>query len=66
MDKPLVISGEVITGFQRGGKLLGCPTANIDIDSQGITLDDSVNGIYFGWAVSDLIVFVIWSALRRE
>lgn len=47
---PIVLTGPVTHGFGRGGKLLGCPTANIDYKVLGDKLNDLENGIYFGWA----------------
>ena len=44
------MSGPVCKGFGRGGKLLGCPTANIDPAYLVDKLDSLDTGIYFGWA----------------
>mmetsp|Transcript_36702 Transcript_36702/g.79330 ORF Transcript_36702/g.79330 Transcript_36702/m.79330 type:complete len:213 (+) Transcript_36702:81-719(+) len=46
---PVKISGEVIKGFGRGSKLLGCPTANLPLDAikESNHLDP---GVYCGWA----------------
>ncbi|KDN53156.1 hypothetical protein K437DRAFT_117697 [Tilletiaria anomala UBC 951] len=50
---PIYLHGDVERGFGRGGKDLGCPTANLPAkilgnasSSQGL----SRTGIYFGWA----------------
>jgi len=40
----------VSKGFGRGGKLLGCPTANLDEAALGSKLDTIETGVYFGWA----------------
>ncbi|KAJ7068055.1 hypothetical protein C8F01DRAFT_1116684 [Mycena amicta] len=47
---PILLSGPVQQGFGRGGKELGCPTANLPDDS--ITPISSVakTGVYFGYA----------------
>lgn len=45
---PIYFSGEVITGFGRGSKQLGVPTANIPPDME--QLRDLPAGVYFGWA----------------
>jgi len=47
---PIVLSGTVQHGFGRGGKDLGCPTANLPDDS--ITPMSSVTktGVYYGYA----------------
>lgn len=47
---PLVLEGKVAQGFGRGGKLLGCPTANLDDADVGDALDTFGTGVYFGWA----------------
>jgi riboflavin kinase len=45
------MSGEVISGFGRGSKELGIPTANLPVDA-AVTpwITDSTSGVYFGWA----------------
>ncbi|MDP2439360.1 MAG: riboflavin kinase [archaeon] len=48
LEAPIEMRGEVKHGFGRGSKLLGFPTANIDIaDSPG--MDSAESGVYFGW-----------------
>ncbi|KAK6346483.1 riboflavin kinase [Orbilia brochopaga] len=44
---PIRLSGKVISGFGRGSKELGIPTANIPTDGLPDFID---SGIYFGWA----------------
>ncbi|KAF3905256.1 hypothetical protein ABW21_db0204905 [Orbilia brochopaga] len=44
---PVQLSGKVISGFGRGSKELGIPTANIPTDGLPDFID---SGIYFGWA----------------
>jgi riboflavin kinase len=46
------MSGRVISGFGRGSKELGIPTANLPVDSgpQTSWLSSAVSGVYFGWA----------------
>jgi riboflavin kinase len=46
----LKLRGDVIRGFGRGSKVLGIPTANIDVETCGEDLGDSDTGVYFGWA----------------
>lgn len=41
------IEGKVVAGFKRGSKLLGVPTANIEIHCEDI-LKGLINGVYFG------------------
>mmetsp|Transcript_2441 Transcript_2441/g.5593 ORF Transcript_2441/g.5593 Transcript_2441/m.5593 type:complete len:205 (+) Transcript_2441:230-844(+) len=53
MAKPMRLQGEVVRGFGRGGKLLGCPTANLDEKSFGNAVATSETGVYFGWAQLD-------------
>ncbi|KAJ7368058.1 riboflavin kinase [Mycena albidolilacea] len=47
---PILLAGPVQKGFGRGGKELGCPTANLPDES--ITPISSVakTGVYYGWA----------------
>ncbi|RDL36996.1 uncharacterized protein BP5553_04429 [Venustampulla echinocandica] len=46
---PLRMEGEVVSGFGRGSKELGIPTANIPVE--GVSwLEAAESGVYFGWA----------------
>ncbi|KAK3941625.1 riboflavin kinase [Diplogelasinospora grovesii] len=48
---PLRMEGRVISGFGRGSKELGIPTANLPVDaSQTPWINDAKSGVYFGWA----------------
>ncbi|KAL0941838.1 riboflavin kinase [Colletotrichum truncatum] len=48
---PLKMEGKVISGFGRGSKELGIPTANLPVDSsQTPWIDEVKSGVYFGWA----------------
>lgn len=48
---PLRMEGTVISGFGRGSKELGIPTANLPVDSdQTPWIADSTSGVYFGYA----------------
>mmetsp|Transcript_2166 Transcript_2166/g.3218 ORF Transcript_2166/g.3218 Transcript_2166/m.3218 type:complete len:175 (-) Transcript_2166:964-1488(-) len=49
-DQPILLKGVVTKGFGRGGKMLGCPTANIPVDPYLELLSEIPGGIYFGWA----------------
>ena len=46
---PIYLREKVIKGFQRGGKLLGYPTANLSMDTLEPLLISLENGVYFGW-----------------
>ncbi|KAI0553930.1 hypothetical protein F4679DRAFT_528858 [Xylaria curta] len=48
---PLRMEGAVISGFGRGSKELGIPTANLPVDA-ALTpwIADARSGVYFGWA----------------
>ena len=46
---PVYMEGNVVTGFGRGSKQLGVPTANIPPDSLGDRLHSLPAGVYFGW-----------------
>lgn len=46
---PLRMKGKVVSGFGRGSKDLGIPTANIPVD--GVPwIESAESGVYFGWA----------------
>jgi riboflavin kinase len=45
------MEGAVISGFGRGSKELGIPTANLPVDAAATPwIADSRSGVYFGWA----------------
>ncbi|KAM7192892.1 putative riboflavin kinase [Rhypophila sp. PSN 637] len=50
---PYRMEGKVISGFGRGSKELGIPTANLPVDENASTggwITDIPSGVYFGWA----------------
>ncbi len=48
---PLRMEGKVISGFGRGSKELGIPTANLPVDATVTPwIEDIKSGVYFGWA----------------
>ncbi|KAJ7654502.1 riboflavin kinase [Mycena polygramma] len=48
---PLQMEGKVITGYGRGSKELGIPTANLPVDAATtLWIADIKAGVYFGWA----------------
>jgi len=47
----LRLRGQVATGYGRGGKKLGVPTANLPASLFQSALEDVVTGVYFGWAL---------------
>ncbi|KAI0518095.1 hypothetical protein F5B22DRAFT_601681 [Xylaria bambusicola] len=48
---PLRMEGTVISGFGRGSKELGIPTANLPVDAAATPwIADARSGVYFGWA----------------
>ncbi|CAI5734078.1 unnamed protein product [Hyaloperonospora brassicae] len=49
----LRLQATVVEGFGRGGKQLGCPTANLSREDLGDLLDQLPTGIYCGWATVD-------------
>jgi len=52
---PLRMEGSVISGFGRGSKELGIPTANLPVDaSKTPWIGDIPSGVYFGWASLEL------------
>lgn len=47
----LCMSATVVKGFGRGSKLLGIPTANMDMSEVGRIVNNTSTGIYFGYAM---------------
>lgn len=47
---PYRLQGTVVTGFGRGSRELGWPTANLDPDSFKDKVEDSEEGVYIAWA----------------
>jgi riboflavin kinase len=47
----LRLRGPVATGYGRGGKKLGVPTANLPSSLFQSALEDMETGVYFGWSV---------------
>ncbi|CAN0122382.1 unnamed protein product, partial [Laminaria digitata] len=47
----LCISATVVKGFGRGSKLLGIPTANMDMKEVGERVHDTSTGIYYGYTM---------------
>ncbi|KXH46830.1 riboflavin kinase [Colletotrichum simmondsii] len=48
---PYKMEGKVISGFGRGSKELGIPTANLPVDASLTPWIDTIkSGVYFGWA----------------
>ncbi|CAG4959867.1 unnamed protein product [Colias eurytheme] len=50
---PLFLKGEVVKGFGRGSKDLGCPTANYAREVTQSLPDNLKPGVYYGWAQVD-------------
>ncbi|CAD6449385.1 2156af56-60de-4431-81d5-ca79ac8cd4e7 [Sclerotinia trifoliorum] len=50
---PLRMQGEVVSGFGRGSKELGIPTANLPVTNVP-WIDTAPSGVYFGYAALDL------------
>lgn len=53
LEPPVVLVGRVVSGFGRGSKELGIPTANLDPEALGSALDGVTPGVYCGWAAVD-------------
>lgn len=47
---PLQLASTVVTGFGRGSRQLGVPTANMDPGPLQQQLQQLPQGVYFGWA----------------
>jgi len=50
LDPPVRLGGPVVKGYGRGSKVLGIPTANLDVSPLKLQADSLAPGIYFGWA----------------
>jgi riboflavin kinase len=50
---PLYLESTVVTGFGRGSRQLGVPTANMDPAALEQQLQQLSQGVYFGWAQLD-------------
>ncbi|VDK45965.1 unnamed protein product [Anisakis simplex] len=50
---PYYFKGRVVTGFGRGGKQLGCPTANLDDTAVSQLPSDFPCGVFYGLAQVD-------------
>jgi len=48
---PVKMQGTVVTGFGRGSKQMGVPTANLSPEEVGEAASKLPKGVYFGWAV---------------
>ncbi|XP_050510620.1 riboflavin kinase [Diabrotica virgifera virgifera] len=53
MPLPHFAKGEVVQGFGRGSKELGCPTANLPMEAVNQLPDDLDTGVYYGFASVD-------------
>jgi hypothetical protein len=53
-EAPLYLESTVVTGFGRGSRQLGVPTANMDPAALEQQLQLLSQGVYFGWAQLDL------------
>lgn len=47
---PISLAGKVQRGFGRGGKELGCPTANLPDDAIAPMSSVTTTGVYYGYA----------------
>ncbi|KAF7262892.1 riboflavin kinase [Rhynchophorus ferrugineus] len=50
---PYFVKGEVVKGFGRGSRELGCPTANFPEDVVNCLPEDFATGVYCGYAQVD-------------
>jgi len=50
LDKALLLQGQVTTGYGRGSKKLGVPTANLPHFDEQLGREGYANGVYLGWA----------------
>lgn len=51
------MSATVVKGFGRGSKLLGIPTANMDMKEIGNQIHNTAAGIYFGFTMLKGVVY---------
>ena len=54
---PLLLGGPVVSGFGRGSRQMGVPTANIDPAPLQAALADMPLGVYFGCATCAAVAF---------
>jgi len=63
---PVVMRGPVVKGFGRGSKMLGIPTANLDIVPLKFQVDSLAPGIYMGFAamrgkIHEMVMSIGWN-----
>ncbi|KAI9319805.1 hypothetical protein BX666DRAFT_1916479 [Dichotomocladium elegans] len=46
---PFLVTGTVVSGFGRGSKELGIPTANLSEDALQAMTSEFTSGVYYGW-----------------
>ena len=68
---PIALEARVVTGFQRGSKELGIPTANMNMEELGDVGNNLNTGIYFGWAklngnIYKTVVSVGWNPFYKN
>lgn len=51
LSLPSFVTGIVVSGFGRGSKELGCPTANLSSHVVSSAIDKLDTGVYYGYAV---------------
>lgn len=51
LPSALLVQGPVATGYGRGSKKLGVPTANLPHFDKEIRASSLLNGVYLGWAM---------------
>jgi FAD synthase len=53
----MIVKGEVVHGFGRGSKLLGFPTANLNIIETNTFFSSLAEGIYYGYSTLNSIQY---------
>ncbi|XP_011496944.1 PREDICTED: riboflavin kinase isoform X2 [Ceratosolen solmsi marchali] len=68
---PFYVSGKVVSGFCRGSKSLGCPTANLSEEIVETLPIEFETGIYFGWAclerkIYKMVMSIGWNPFYKN
>ncbi|OXU31018.1 hypothetical protein TSAR_014195 [Trichomalopsis sarcophagae] len=68
---PYYTAGEVVSGFGRGSKSLGCPTANLSEEVVDALPSEFETGIYYGWAslqktIYKMVMSIGWNPFYKN
>ncbi|XP_014205498.1 riboflavin kinase isoform X2 [Copidosoma floridanum] len=68
---PYYAAGEVVSGFGRGSKSLGCPTANFSEEVVEALPAEFETGVYYGWAwlekqIYKMVMSIGWNPFYKN